>query len=471
MGIYDLPHGVKNNMLERLAPYVESFVKNKKDPKDSYKFLSSRIVKRYLKKYHLLKIKKFLKYSYDNSPYYHDLFNRQGIKPSDIKSLKDISKIPPTSSNDILDAKKFFAVDESKFVKIFSSSGTTGLAKRIFFTKKDLDNQISNMATGMSMLYKITKNDVVRITYDHGYGADDWGVRYCLERAIMRIGAMPVITSTRLPAEKELDLLKNYKVSVIMGTPSYLNSLTYDLEKLINLSTLKIKSILVGTEPLPSKIRQKLEKTWNTDVYQGYGMTEMGTSVAGECGQKNGMHITENAFHAEIIDPKTGKVLEDGEIGEVVLTTLARDGMPLIRYRTHDLGILLADECECGLPFKRIKIKGRTDKMVTIGSGDNIYPEAFDKVLFSLPFLIDYQIILEKKNNKDVITVVVESKKLDKKLEKDIVEKILSLPEIENGLNHSKTIKEIKVNLVKPNTLDRDSIKFRRLKDNRNLYD
>jgi len=196
----------------------------------------------------------------------------------------------------------------------------------------------------------------------------------------------------------------------------------------------------------------------------------MCTSIASECKEKDGMHVTENDFHVEVIDPKTEEVLEDGEVGEIVLTTLSRDGMPFIRYRTHDLGLIIPDECPCGLPFKRIKIKGRTDNMITIGSGDNIYPESFNRTLFDLSFIVDYQIILERKNNKDIITVVVETNEKDKKIKDKIKEKILSIPEIENGFYNSKTIDQIKVKIVKPNHVDKNSVKAKRIIDKRNLY-
>ncbi len=278
-------------MLERFAPYVESRLRNKiVDSNTSHSFISGRLVRRYLGKYRLMKLKDSVKYSYNNSPFYHELFKKYALKPNDIKSFEDISKIPFTYSDDLKNPERFFAVPESNFVKIFSSSGTTGKPKRIYFTKNDLEKQISGVATGMPLLYQIEKSDRIRLTYDHGYGIDDWGVRYCLENAINRLGAMTVITGDRLSADQELNLLDTYKISIIMGTPSYVHSLTCDMEKLIDLSELKIKSILLGTEPLPKIIREKLEKIWNTHVYQGYGLTEMGTSVAGECVEKDGMH-------------------------------------------------------------------------------------------------------------------------------------------------------------------------------------
>jgi phenylacetate-CoA ligase len=210
---------------------------------------------------------------------------------------------------------------------------------------------------------------------------------------------------------------------------------------------------------------------WDTKVYQGYGLTEMGTSIAGECIMQNGMHITETDFYAEIVDPKTGEILEDGEIGELVFSTLSREGMPLLRYRTHDLGLIIPEKCRCGLPFKRIKIKGRTDKMVTIGSGDNIYPTAFDNVIHNITGVIDYQIELIRKNNKDHLTVYIESKSPDEKLKQTVNEALMSLPEIRNGIYESKTIEQPEIKILKPHTIDRKGVKAKKIIDNRNLYE
>jgi phenylacetate-CoA ligase len=418
-----------------------------------------------------MKLRNSVKYSYNNSPFYHELFKEYALRPNNVKSFEDISKIPFTSSDDLKNPEKFFAVPKSNFVKIFSSSGTTGKPKRIYFTKKDLERQISGLTTGMNLLYDMHQVDRVRLTYDHGYGMDDWGVRYCLENAIENLGAIGVITSSHLPADQEFQLLNTYSISMIMGTPSYIHSISCDMKKLYELSNLNIKKIMVGTEPLPKSIRKKLEKIWNTDVFQGYGLTEMCTSVAGECKEKDGMHLTESDFYAEVIDPKSGDILEDEEVGEIVFTTLSREGMPLIRYRTHDLGLIISDKCPCGLPFRRIKVKGRTDKMITIGSGDNIYPNAFDRVLFSIPSVINYQIILDRKNNKDHVTTIVETNSIDDNTKKEIAAAIMKLPEIYNGVRKSKTIEKIEIQLVKPHTLDMRSVKARRLIDNRNIYE
>jgi len=459
-------------MLERFGPYAESYLKkNQINPDKFHKYISNKIIKRYIEKYRLLKLKNIVKYCYKNSPFYNKLFDNKNIKPSFIKSFEDMKIIPFTDAEDIRKPKSFFCVPPTKFLKIFSSTGTTGESKMIYFTENDLEKQSSSISIGLGLLFNITEKDVVRVTYDHGYGIHDWGVRFCMERALEKVGSMSVFTGSRLSAEKELQLINTFKVNILMGTPSYIHSLSCDMENLTDLTKLNIKKILVGTEPLPKVLRKKVEDIWNTDVFQGYGLVEMGTSVAGECKEKNGMHLVETDFFLEIIDKETGDVLEDGSEGEIVITSLSRDGMPLLRYRTHDLGLIMADECPCGLPFKLIKIKGRSDNMVTIGSGDNIFPNSFDELILSIPSVMNYQIILERKNNKDYLRVFVESTQKTDELKKQIEKAILKISEVNNGIFDSKTIYKPDINIVKPNTIKNNSIKARRIIDNRNLYD
>lgn len=458
-------------MLEYLAPYIENRIRNKAlNSPPSKKFLSSSLVQHYLKKYTLLKLKKNVRYAYEHTRFYHQLFKDNSINPKDIKSFDDFSKLPLTSSNDIKDAEDFFAKSIQSFSKVFSSSGTTGKPKRIYFTPSDLTHQISGIKLGLQLLYGIGSDDVCRITYDHGYGIDDWGVRYCMSRAVDQIGSMNLFTQGRLPGEKEKKLLSFYNVNVLMGTPSYLNSLTHDLQNEYCLADFGLKTILVGTEPLPSAVRTFLESSWKAQVYQGYGMTEMGTSVAGECEVQDGMHVTESDFYTEVIDPKTKEILPDGEVGELVFTTLSRNGMPILRYRTRDLGVIMEEKCPCGLPFRKIKIKGRTDKMITIGSGDNLYPSSFEKVLFDLPFVINYQLILTRKENKDYIEIIVEVKDEKQGYKQKIIDQLLTLPEIKDGIYHSKTIHPIEVAFVKPYSLYKKRVKAQRLIDKRDLY-
>ncbi len=431
----------------------------------------SKFAKKYLRQYGWFKLKKSIRYAYDTSPFYHKLFKKYHVKPSDIKSFKDMNKIPFTNPEDLQDdPKSFFSVSENKFVKVFTTAGTTGKPKKVYFTKKDLNRLVSSAETGMQLMYNITHRDIIRISFDEGYGMEVWGNRYCLDRAFGRIGAM-TISMGKLAVEDELKILREYKPTILTDTSSRINYLTNEMKKIYNLETLGINKILIGAEPTPNAMRKNIENTWNADAFIGYGLTEIGLLSGGECEKKQGMHLSEMDFLTEVVDPKTGEQVEDGEIGELIFTTYDREGMPLIRYRSHDLGKIIPEMCSCGLPLKRIEIKGRTDDMIPIGSGDNLYSRNFDDVLFGISEVADYQIIFDRKDGKDHLTVVVETELIKETTRKKIFDAVINIPRIKNGVFVSKTIEKPKVELVKQNTLNRKSIKAKRIVDNRNLYD
>ena len=382
-----------------------------------------------------------------------------------------MTKIPPTKTEDLQnDPKSFFAVPEDKFVKVFTTAGTTGKPKKAFFTKKDIERIVTSSAIGTQLMYGITYKDIIRITFEVGYGTEVWGNNYCLDRAYGDvIGALTIATG-RLSVEEELEIIKMYKPNVFADVSSRVNFLTNEMKKLYDLKTLGIKKFLIGAEPTPNSMRRAIEKEWNADVFIGYGITEIGLLMAGECEKKHGMHLSETNFHTEIVDPDTGKQLEDGKTGELLFTTFDREGMPLIRYNSHDLGRIIPEICSCGLPLKRIEIKGRSDDLIPIGAGDNLFTKMFDEAIFSIPEIQEYQVIFDKKDGKDLITVIAESNIINDSIRKKIVDTLLNMPEIKNGITKSKTVAKPIAKLVKPNTFDRNSIKTRRLKDNRNLY-
>lgn len=425
----------------------------------------------FLDRYELSKLKKTISYSYETSTFYHDFFKKHDLKPRDIKSFKDMTKIPYTNPEDLQNnPKSFFAVPEEQFITVFTTSGTTGKPKKAYFTKNDIDKTIKSMSSGLKIMYNVTSKDVVRMSFEVGYGIEIWGNRYCLEQAFQRIGALTIATS-RLSVEEELEIIKDYKPTILMDVTSRINYLTREMSKICDLKKLGIKKILTGAEPTPSSLRKEFEKSWKCDVIIGYGLTEVGTTVAGECDKKCGMHLCELNFLTEVVDPKTGEQLPDGETGQLIFTTYDREGMPLIRYNSHDLGRIIPGLCSCGLPLKRIEIKGRTDDMIPIGAGDNLFTARFDEVIFSVPEVEEYRISFDKKDGKDLITITAETSSTNEKIRKKILDAFMKMPEIKNGVNVSKTIATPVVNLVKPNTFDRNSIKTRRLTDNRNLYD
>jgi len=419
----------------------------------------------------LSKLKKTIRYSYNTSPYYHRLFKENDLKPSDIKKFSDMTKIPYTKTEDLQnDPKSFFSVSEDQFTRVFTTSGTTGKPKKAYFTKEDLEKIIKSTATGAKIMHGITSKDTIRLTFEVGYGTEIWGNRYCLGRAYESLGAL-IIASGRLNVKEELEMIKEYRPNVFGDVSSRVYYLTKEMSKLCELKELGIKKFLIGAEPTPKSMRKKIEKAWNADAFTGYGITEIGLLMAGECEKKQGMHLSEFNFLTEVVDSETGEQLEDGEIGELIFTTFDRKGMPLIRYNSHDLGRIIPDICSCGLPLKRIEIKGRSDDLIPIGAGDNLFTIMFDEAIFSIPEIVDYQVQFDRKNGTDIITVTAESQVINNTIRKKIVDNIMKMPEIKNGVEHSKTVAKPVVKLVKPNTFDRDSIKARRLIDNRNLYD
>ena len=459
------------NIIERLAPFVKSTLEEKSTTSNIGRPVFGGFINLCLKEYKWLKLRRCIRYAYDNSPFYHRLFKKYKVKPGDIKSFKDMTKIPFTNPEDLQnDPKSFFSVPEDRFVKVFTTAGTTSKPKKAYFTKKDLDKVINSSAMAFHLVYGITRRDIVRLSFEVGYGTEIWGNRYCLERAYEKIGVMTIATG-RLSIEDELEILQDYKPTVLSDVSSRINYLTNEMKKIYDIKKLGIKKILLGAEPTPNVMRKNIEDSWNADVFIGYGTTEIGLLMAGECEKKNGMHLSEINFLTEVVDPKTGGQIDEGEIGELVFTTFDREGMPLVRYRSHDLGRIIPEMCSCGLPIKRVEIKGRTDDMIPIGAGDNLFTRMFDDAILGVPEVMEYQVVFDRKDGKDHITIIAETDVIKDSISKKIIDSVMKMPEINNGVLVSKTITKPIVKLVKPNTLDRNSIKLRRLVDNRKLYD
>jgi phenylacetate-CoA ligase len=380
-------------------------------------------------------------------------------------------KIPYTKTEDLQnDPKSFFSVSEDQFIRVFTTSGTTGKPKMAYFTKEDLERIVNSAKNGAKIMYGISSKDIVRLTFEVGYGTEIWGNRYCLSRAYENLGALIVATG-RLNIKEELEMIREHKPTIFGDVSSRVYYLTKEMSKICDLKKLGIKKFLIGAEPTPNSMRKEIEKAWGADAFIGYGITEIGLLMAGECEKKQGMHLNEFNFLTEVVDPDTGDQLEDGDVGELIFTTYDRRGMPLIRYNSHDLGRIIPELCNCGLPLKRIEIKGRTDDLIPIGAGDNLFTRMFDEVIFNIPEIQEYQVIFDKKDGKDLITIIAESSVINDIIRKRVIDAIMTLPEIKNGIEQSKTILIPIVKLVKPNTFKRDSIKIRRLIDKRNLYE
>ncbi|HEY5496745.1 MAG TPA: phenylacetate--CoA ligase, partial [Syntrophales bacterium] len=398
-----------------------------------------------------------------HSFYYDKLFKEIGLNTEDVRSLADLDKIPPTTKDDLREhwPYGFLATSRDELVRMHSSSGTTGRATVIFHTQGDIDAWTNLLARCMYMA-GMRKSDVFQNMMTYGLFTGGLGFHYGAER----IGAL-IIPAGAGNSKRQIRLLKDFETTVIHIIPSYALHLSTVFEELhIDPKDTKIRMAFIGAEPHSEKMRQKIEDIYGFKAYNSYGLSEMnGPGVAFECPCQNGLHIWEDNFLVEILDPDTMKSLPDGEEGELVLTTLVREGMPIIRYRTKDLTRILPGTCPCGRTHRRIeRIKGRTDDMLIL-KGVNIFPIQIEKKLMEIPGVgKNFLIILDREGYNDHMTIKVEVERQffdgDLKHLEQLRRKIVE------GLKSDILITP-KVDLVDPDSLPQSEGKAKRLIDNR----
>ena len=402
---------------------------------------------------------------YENVPYYRAKMQEKGLKPEDIKTLADLQKLPFTTKQDMRDTYPFglFAVPKDELVRIHASSGTTGKPTVVGYTRGDLETW-TDCVSRIACMGGATGKDVAQICFGYGMFTGAFGLHYGLEK----IGAAIVPSSTG-NSEKQLMYMKDFETTLLVATPSYALRLAEVAQSMgINPKTdLHIKTALVGSELLTDAMREEMHAVWGKDVRitSNYGMSElMGPGVSGECLEHCGMHINEDYFIPEIINSETGEVLPAGEKGELVITCIKKEGLPLIRYRTKDVTRLFYEPCACGRTTCRMENpSGRSDDMLKI-RGVNVFPGQIEEVVLSVEELgPHYEIIVEREGYTDKLTVRVE-------LNKE-TDSFAELQRIENlTRNKLKVVLglDAKIRLESPNTLQRFEGKAKRIKDLRN---
>ncbi len=413
----------------------------------------------------LLRLKSTVKYCYDNIKFYNDKLTDCGVLDgSKIKTLSDIKYIPFTTKEDIRDNYPFnmLATPMKDIVRIHASSGTTGKPTVGVYTKNDIDKW-SDCVARVCVAGGATADDIIQISFGYGLFTGALGLHYGLEK----LGAT-VIPASSGNTEKQLMMMRDFKVTGLVATPSYALYLSEAIKDgNIPLDEYSLKLGILGSEPCTPEMRSQIEKNMNIMVSDNYGMTELGgPGVSGDCEYRQGMHFAEDHYLPEIIDNKTGEILSEGEIGELVVTTLTKEGVPVLRYRTKDITKLSYDVCKCGRTHARMaKTMGRTDDMLII-KGVNVFPTQIESVLISMDAIgPHYQLIVRRANFKDNLEVKVElisGELLDnysklEKLQKEIKDKLRSVL----GL-------DTKVTLVEPKTLERFQGKAKRILDLRN---
>ncbi|MBN2719558.1 MAG: phenylacetate--CoA ligase [Proteobacteria bacterium] len=400
-----------------------------------------------------------------NVRFYRNRFEQMGIEPGDIRTREDLRKIPFTTKEDLRNNYPYgmFAVPLREVVRIHSSTGTTGKPTVVGYTANDLDAWSEVVARIMTAA-GVTRDDVVQIAFGYGLFTGGFGLHYGSEK----IGAS-VIPISSGNTRRQLMIMEDYRTTALVCTPSYAMFLTEIMEESgIDPERLSLRYGLFGSEPWSERIRGEIESKMGIIATDNYGLSEvMGPGVAGECLERSGLHLNEDHFIPEIIDPDTGEALPFGEKGELVLTTVTREAMPLIRYRTRDVTRLYLDECPCGRTLiKMEKVSGRTDDMI-IYKGVNIYPSQVEEVLFEFEGVTPhYQIRLSREGALDTMEILVEVGEGiffdEMKKQKEMVEQI-------NDALRSSLGVSAKVRLVEPRTLERFEGKARRVVDEREI--
>jgi phenylacetate-CoA ligase len=400
---------------------------------------------------------------YMNVPFYRRKFDELGIDPEDIKSLDDLKRLPFTTKEDMRENYPYgmFAVPLREIVRIHASSGTTGMPTVVGYTKGDLKTW-SNLVARILAAGGVTKDDVIQISFGYGLFTGGFGIHYGAER----IGAS-VIPISSGNTRRQIKIMQDFRTTTLVCTPSYALVIADTIYEMgINVNSLSLKYGLFGAEPWSEAMRQEIQEKLKIIATDNYGLSEvMGPGVAGECLKQNGLHINEDHFLVEVIDPETLEPVKPGDVGELVITTLTKEAFPVIRFRTRDLTRLITEPCECGRTFVRMsRVMGRTDDMLIV-KGVNVFPSQIEAVLFEIEGTEPhYQIVVERKGRLDEITVLVEvSEEIffdEMKKQQELIDTIKKRLSAELGIS-------VEVKLVEKKTLERSEGKAKRVIDKR----
>lgn len=401
---------------------------------------------------------------YHNVEFYRKKMQQLGVEPGDINGIEDLKKLPFTTKADLRDTYPFglFAAPRSEIVRIHASSGTTGKATVVGYTRRDLEIWSECVARALSQA-GVTRDDIIQVAYGYGLFTGGLGAHGGAEK----LGAMVVPMSTG-NTKKLTTMMKDFGVTAIACTPSYLLHIAEVLEEAGDIPNIKLKAAVCGAEPWTENMRKQIEEKLHIHAFDIYGLSEvMGPGVACDCQYHKGLHVYEDHFLPEIIHPDTLEPLPEGETGELVFTTLTKEGLPLLRYRTKDLTSISYDKCECGRTLARIsRFKGRSDDMLII-RGVNVFPSQIEAALLEMSGITPhYMMIVDRKNNLDTLEIQVE---VEERFFSDEIKELESLTKkiahtIQNAIGLAAKIK-----LVAPKTLERSMGKAVHVIDKREL--
>lgn len=410
------------------------------------------------------KIVKQVHHVWNSVPYYKKLMQEKGVTPDDIKGIGDIYKLPFISKKDLRECYPYgmLGAPLKDCVRIHSTSGTTGKRVIAFYTRNDLDLWSDCTARAL-VAAGATDEDVVQVSYGYGLFTGGFG----LNDGAIKLGCLTVPMSSG-NTDRQIMFINDLKATVLCCTPSYAAYIAETMkEQGYAPDQIPLKAGIFGAEAWSEEMRQDIEKTLGIKAYDIYGLTELsGPGVAFECSDQSGMHVNEDHFYVETIDPKTGEVLPEGEDGEIVFTSLDKEAFPLLRYRTRDISRLSREKCSCGRTFvKMMKPKGRSDDMLII-KGVNVFPSQIETVLLNLGYPANYQIIVDRVNNTDTFDILVEM--TPEMFTDDIGEITARQKQLVSALKDMLGIRA-NVKLVGPKTIARSEGKAVRVIDKRKI--
>ncbi len=388
--------------------------------------------------------------AYRNVPFYHRKFEQLNIVPEDVQSLEDVRKLPFTTKDDLRDGYPYemFAVPMREVVRIHSSSGATSKPIVVGYTRNDLEHWAELVARVMSAA-GVTRDDVVQIAFDYGLFTGGFGMHYGAEK--LGASVIPVSSGN---TERQIQIMQDFRSTALVGTPSYAIYMISLMDKLgIPPAALCLRVGLFGGEPMSEKTRAEIESRLGIIATDNYGISAlMWPGIAGECELKEGLHINEDHFLVEVIDPDTLEVLPEGSEGELVITTLTKEGLPMLRYRTHDVSRITTEPCKCGRTTARMSpVRKRTDDMVIV-RGVNVYPAEIKALLYDIEHVEpQYQIVVVRENGLDNLTLLVE---LSAEMISDQMQRLVELEETIKQRVHAVVGLTPRVRLVEPKTLE-----------------
>ncbi|NLI73631.1 MAG: phenylacetate--CoA ligase [Euryarchaeota archaeon] len=420
-----------------------------------------------MREFQLHRFRQQMKYVMENSYYYKKKFEAAGIRPEDIQTWDDLQKVPLTEPADLAaEPMTFICVSQSKVMRIFSTSGTTGMRKRLSYTQDDVLNIIDSISAALKTV-GLTEKDTLQIMFP---AVAAWDPGLMLDGACKVAGMRSVISSTA-DVDEQIQTMKAHETNMMIGLTSFLYRVTILAKDRYDLSSFGMKAIICSAEPLSEAMRQEMISSWGCPVLAQYGMTEMGLATSIECDQYDGLHLNDADFLVECIDPETEEHVPDGQPGELVFTSLSMKGSPLLRYRSYDLSFTMEPPCGCG--FKTLgkigKVQGRLDAQTKIGYGQKIYPLLFDEAILPISGVISYTLQLNREDFRDRLLFIIEYEGDPESIKTEVLDVLNDINELQEALKND-LIFPPEVELV-PNGSVEFSPKSKTIVDNRENYD